>query len=1467
MSGRGSSLVALIALGALAVLALVAISATADPDISTPPTSDWFFDSGQTVTISMRTWDINYNITVANLTHLKFDGCKLTVYDAWGLNPLWMNVWWNGTMEFVNCALSSSGSRGYYIIADGNITLTDSSFTGMVQPVGRLGGLSAKACTVTVDGSSFSDITGGPAVYAMNCDLVARSLSVTGSGDTTYAALYVYYNGNPMDRTFTVNLGSCVLSDNMGSGLKIESRLNWADLSISIDGCEVKDNALNGIELRAGYDSSTDATNGTVSAAITAKTDISGNKGLGLYVNLYRWRLDGTAVMNLTIDGCVIENNNDGGIYMRVGDTDADLTVSIADTTFTDDSLNPYNWNAGGLTLDEWSHTGDLTFLVDGAKFDGNGRSGITIYHNGQMGAGSFDVKNSEFTDNMESGVYIYYNRYYSKFAPFSIEGCSFSGHQQAAVYVADWSLNGVGYELTITDCDITGPDGAGILSEAGWEDSGEVKWAIEGCDFTNLEGVAVGFGFYYVQAGASLEMRDCSVDRTGGVRFTVMDSQDIVAAIHNFLLESTDITDTNGAAVEFMAYGYSGVGLTMEVKDVSIANALYSGIRVAASTNYASTSMAIDISVDLTDVSIDDVTGDGLNIGTSLIQYKGTRVLMADGLTINNTEKAVTLSGMRGELRTTKLANTMRQDVTVITSEVDLFATDISGIEEDKFQVIESGSIRFWYSLEVHVVWDTGQRVDNAVVEVMDNHHTLIGVYTQTPAVDIPVLTFNSFQLRETGLFTRSPYLLNVTYQALGKLVTVELDRYRSVTVELADHTPPRIFINEPASGYVQQSLSIKVRGSSFDSESGMDRVNVSIDNIEWFPTDSATSWTYTFNVDIDTVRQSQGAFFIRARAFDKAGNSQETMVIVRVDPFEPELLVEYPPIRTGGFPTNLRTIQVRGVTEAGAFVTVNGVPVPLAGTYWNTAIDLVEGPNTVTVVSADALGNTNSVKFTVVLDTKSPYIVVLSPIEGEMFTTSTVNVAGQAEEGLVISINGVMLDPTQYTAGAFTYAQVLLRGENIITVRAVDPAGNIGRITRTVWLDDVPPALMISEPLDGSYLMTPRFHVTGSTDTDSELTINDERVVLDHGTFRHEIVGVEGDNRVHIVAVDPSGNTVEVTLTVHLDMLPPTMELSTPAQDGTFVRAAEYMVEGVTQGASSVLINGVLVVPDASGAFNASFMLSEGVNRFTIVGSDLAGNTVTLTRTVMLDRLAPILVVKVPGVELDKTGAWVYRTAKDGTPLLFIKGNTDTAIQVLVNGQLIPIGENGYFEYTLALSPKTANQVTVRAIDAAGNEKVWNQTITHQYASAVDDEGFKVGWALLVLGLIILLLAIVIAYMVVSRAGGGVAEPEEEAELAPAPAPELEVEEKVPAKAPEPRPEEKVPEEKAPEAGKGGEEVHEVKAPAPVAARPKTTAPRRPVPAAGKEAPKEVGEEKDLDDEGSEADLGADETDQEGM
>ncbi|NIP35913.1 MAG: hypothetical protein GWN18_13185, partial [Thermoplasmata archaeon] len=209
---------------------------------------------------------------------------------------------------------------------------------------------------------------------------------------------------------------------------------------------------------------------------------------------------------------------------------------------------------------------------------------------------------------------------------------------------------------------------------------------------------------------------------------------------------------------------------------------------------------------------------------------------------------------------------------------------------------------------------------------------------------------------------------------------------------------------------------MDIFVRGSSFDAESGVDMVEVSLDGVEWVQTENTLAWSHMFTVTLQDVIDSGGVFTVRARATDLAGNSASEVTSLEIDPFPPELRVDHP---YDGLQTNDPDLVVRGVTERGASVMVNGEEVEVLGTLFTAHVQLVEGPNTITVDAFDALGNSKQVKMEVVLDTKPPYLVWLTPEDGEMFTEPTATVAGQAEDDLTIMVDGNMLGDVHYNNG----------------------------------------------------------------------------------------------------------------------------------------------------------------------------------------------------------------------------------------------------------------------------------------------------------------------------------------------------------------------------------------------------------------------------------------------------------------
>jgi hypothetical protein len=754
-----------------------------------------------------------------------------------------------------------------------------------------------------------------------------------------------------------------------------------------------------------------------------------------------------------------------------------------------------------------------------------------------------------------------------------------------------------------------------------------------------------------------------------------------------------------------------------------------------------------------------------------------------------------------------------------------------------------------------VKVEWDTGQWVENASVEIMDNHHSLIGIYTQVDPSGIPELFLNSFQFRETGMFTRSPYQLNVTFNAINVRASAVLDQNKDKTVTIQDHVAPVVFINEPLPGHIQRSTSIDVRGSSFDSESLVKMVEVTIDGIEWTNTMGTTSWSHTFTVSHQDVIDNGGMFIIRARAWDFANNSATTLTVVQVDPFPPELRIDFP---SNEYQTNMPTIEVRGVTEAGAVVLVNGVETPVVGTLFTADVDLVEGPNTITVTAADMLGNAQSIKMEVVLDTKPPYVVLLTPEDGEMFTEGSCLVSGQAEDDLVISVNGAILTPAQYNNGTFNYVLLLGRGTNLVVVEATDIAGNHVIITRTVTLDDVKPILAIQSPTEEvTWQSDLIIMVIGTTDPDSFILINDELVTLDHGLFTHAIVGIEGENLIQVRARDLAGNEVVAHMSVTVDLEPPTYVITQPEEDIDIVTTSDYVLEGTTIGAVTVDVNGD-EYPILNDTFSIPVTLLEGANRFVLTIMDRAGNSVVTERRVYMDTIAPALVVRISGLQENSVGEMVYKTEKGQQATMTITGFTDDAIQVLINGELVPVSAEGYFVLDYSLNVNENNPIVITAVDVAGNEATWEETVKHAFFSGVEDEGFSWGYVVLILGLILLIFAIIAGWWRLGKTEPEMEmrDVEEDEVLAPAAMPEVEEEVEVEEDLEEEEEEEEI------VIDEEEEEVHEL---APPDERPKTET-SRPDSGPSEDVTIEI-DEKDLEEKDADAEIGADDTDQEGI
>ena len=445
-------------------------------------------------------------------------------------------------------------------------------------------------------------------------------------------------------------------------------------------------------------------------------------------------------------------------------------------------------------------------------------------------------------------------------------------------------------------------------------------------------------------------------------------------------------------------------------------------------------------------------------------------------------------------------------------------------------------------------------------------------------------------------------------------------------------------------------------------------------------------------------------------------------------------------PPVLTlsapvDGLLTNNASVSVAGTaTDAGGIgsVTVNGLPVGVgADGFFTFPTMLVAGLNTFTVVATDNAGNSSPpVTRSVILDQVAPVLTVVVPDTGLLVNYTTFTFAGNATDAggevTAVTVNG--LPVTLGVGGLFSTNVMLAAGTNSITTVATDKAGNSSTVISSVTLDTVAPVLTVASPVDGLLTSIASVSVTG-TATDAggvkSVTVNGLPAgVGAGGFFTFPTTLVAGLNTFTVVATDNAGNSsLPVTRTVILDQVAPLLTVVVP-DTGLSVNYTPFTFTGNATDAGSevtgVTVNGLPVTVGVGGLFSTNVTLVAGANSITAVATDKAGNTSTVTRSVTLDTVAPVLTVAAPlnGLATNNASLAVTGTATD----------TGSDIKsVTVNGQSVTVAA-GAFSTSVTLVAG-ANTITVIATDGAGNHTTVTRSVTMNSVLTVNIQGTGAG------------------------------------------------------------------------------------------------------------------------------------------
>jgi hypothetical protein len=279
-------------------------------------------------------------------------------------------------------------------------------------------------------------------------------------------------------------------------------------------------------------------------------------------------------------------------------------------------------------------------------------------------------------------------------------------------------------------------------------------------------------------------------------------------------------------------------------------------------------------------------------------------------------------------------------------------------------------------------------------------------------------------------------------------------------------DQTVPEITIAGPPAVTFTNRTVVDVWGTARDIV-GVMSVDVSAGGELWTRCTGTTEWRAS-------VALPEGTSVVKARATDRAGNTNGTTVSVTVDIWAPRISVNVP--ADGAFVISERLQASGTVTDSSP---LGAVELSTDGTAWHAAIGtstwsgelaLRPGANTLYVRASDAAGNSNITTTKVFLDTRDPAISVLRPGQSQHITAGpsgkVVTFMGSASDDMGLESVELSADgETWVTANGTTSwscGLALSRGAHQVFFRVTDIAGRQSTAEIDVVLDpEVSPSM----------------------------------------------------------------------------------------------------------------------------------------------------------------------------------------------------------------------------------------------------------------------------------------------------------------------------------------------------------------------------------------------------------------------
>lgn len=526
-----------------------------------------------------------------------------------------------------------------------------------------------------------------------------------------------------------------------------------------------------------------------------------------------------------------------------------------------------------------------------------------------------------------------------------------------------------------------------------------------------------------------------------------------------------------------------------------------------------------------------------------------------------------------------------------------------------------------------------------------------------------------------------------------------------------LLDTTAPAVAITAPADASEIASGSVDLEASASDDGAGLDYVTYSVDGgaaVAVEVTDGAA--TYDLSVTLDLA---DGEHTLTVTAIDMLGWEASDEVTVLVDTEAPELAIVHP---ADGSAVNTPDVEVSWtVTDDGTGVALTEIRFG-SGT-WETVVGtttLFEGLDddvyTVEIRATDGAGNTATASSTFEVDTIAPTVYITTPQEGASLTTSTVLVKWeQSDIGSGLDVVVVRIDGGEWLTAltnSTTFSSVP-EGLHTVDVMATDLAGNSDTDSVTFSVDGSSPVIDIVSPTDGELL--PVDSVVAEWEvTDGGSGVSTVEYKLDASAWVPTTAAgtatlsdlTEGAHTFSVRAEDYVGNTATASVSFSIDTLPPTVDITSPAE-GAVISSSDVTVEYDISGTGSA-VDSVEISLDG-GAWEAAGMnsellqsLDEGDHAVSVRATDEAGHQATDSVSFTVDLGAPVVTITSPA-----DGA-LFNT--DAVTVTWTVSDAEATVEVSLDGGAWEAASGG--SETFSGLDDGSHTVDVRATDEGGNE-----------------------------------------------------------------------------------------------------------------------------------------------------------------